>query len=221
MNGYRGPARLRIGAIDDHPAILHGVSSGLRTIFRNPPLLVVAETVSQLLATKEQLDVVLLDLSLADGSVPAENVGTLVQHGYEVLVFTQEARPRPVATALRAGAKGVVSKSQTIEELAEAIVAVARGEAHLSQEWAAALESDAERIAPHLSIREREALQLYAAGLPLKSVARQMNVGMDTVRVYLLRVRAKYEHSGRPAVTKTDLYIRAVEDGYLPPPAVD
>ena len=61
---------------------------------------------------------------------------------------------------------------------------------------------------------------MYAAGLPLKSVAKQMHVGQETARVYLLRVRAKYETLGRPAATKTDLYIRAIEDGFLPSPDV-
>lgn len=54
--------------------------------------------------------------------------------------------------------------------------------------------------------------------MKLTSVARRLGVSEDTARTYLLRARTKYAHTGRPANTKTDLYIRAVEDGLLPTP---
>jgi hypothetical protein len=40
----------------------------------------------------------------------------------------------------------------------------------------------------------------------------------ETLKTHLRRVRAKYAEVGRPAPTRRDLYIRAVEDGLLPPP---
>ena len=61
------------------------------------------------------------------------------------------------------------------------------------------------------------ALQLYATGLPMKSVARKMGIGEETVKQYLGRVRLKYALAGRAAPTKLELYHRAVEDGHLPP----
>jgi hypothetical protein len=35
---------------------------------------------------------------------------------------------------------------------------------------------------------------------------------------YVRRIRAKYAKIGRHAPSKVDLYKRAVEDGFLPPP---
>jgi two-component system uhpT operon response regulator UhpA len=58
-------------------------------------------------------------------------------------------------------------------------------------------------------------LHLYAAGLPLKLVALEMNIAVTTAREYLDRVRAKYVEVGRAAPTKVDLLKRAVEDGIL------
>lgn len=75
-------------------------------------------------------------------------------------------------------------------------------------------------VEPNLTPRESEAVRLYAAGLKLSSVARRLGVSDDTTRTYLLRARGKYSDAGRPAPTKTDLYIRAVEDGLLPAPGV-
>jgi DNA-binding CsgD family transcriptional regulator len=60
------------------------------------------------------------------------------------------------------------------------------------------------------------ALQLYATGMPLKSVARKMAISDETVKQYLQRLRLKYANAGRAAPTKLELYHRAVEDGHIP-----
>jgi DNA-binding NarL/FixJ family response regulator len=207
-----------VGAIDDHPALLHGLEAILRGAMGVCFDFVASPTVPDFLAQRRHCDVVLLDLSLDDNSSPPDNVRTLVAAGYPVILYTQEHQQRPVARALLAGALGVVLKNQPIEDLAEAIRQAARGEPYLSSEWAAALESEADFNAPLLSPRELEALQLYATGMPLKSVARIMGVTQDTARMYLLRVRSKYGQIGRGVTSRTDYYIRAVEDGHLPPP---
>ena len=82
-------------------------------------------------------------------------------------------------------------------------------------QWAEAIRSG---IGPELAPRETEAITLYAAGLPLKSVATRMGLSQETVKQYLNRCRAKYAAVGRPAQTKTELYRRAIEDGYLEAP---
>ena len=70
---------------------------------------------------------------------------------------------------------------------------------------------------PMLSAQETRALQLYATGMPMKSVARRMCISEETAKQYVGRVREKYARAGRAAPTKLDLYYRAVEDGHLPP----
>ena len=99
---------------------------------------------------------------------------------------------------------------------AEAVLTVAGGEPYLSPEWALALYGNDAWGVPSLAPREAEALKLYAAGLPLKLVARRMEISQETAREYLLRVRRKYAEVGRDAGTKSDLYYLAVEDGHLP-----
>lgn len=211
---------LTIGAIDDHPALLHGLEAVLREALGLGIDFVPAPTVRQFLAARRHCDVTLLDLSLDDDTSPVENVERLVAAGYPVLLYTQEHHQRPVARGLLAGASGVVLKTQPLSDLVAAIRQVAVGEPYLNAEWAAALEAESQFHAPMLSPRELEALQMYATGLPLKSVARLMGVTQDTVRMYLLRVRSKYGQTGRTVATRTDYYIRAVEDGHLPPPSM-
>jgi DNA-binding NarL/FixJ family response regulator len=209
---------LTIGAIDDHPALLYGLGAALADLLTTTFEFVCASTVKEFLKQRRHCDVVLLDLSLGDDSVAADNVRALTHQGYPVLIYTQEHRPRPVARALLAGAEGVVLKNQPIEDLSRAIERAVLGEPYLSPDWAAALESEVQFHAPQLSPRELETLQLYATGIPLKSVARAMNITQDTARMYLLRVRSKYGQLGRGVGSRTDYYIRAVEDGHLPPP---
>ncbi|WP_313022293.1 response regulator transcription factor [Mobilicoccus sp.] len=211
---------LRLAVVDDHPAILHGVVEALAGYLTCTIDAIVARDLAQLIvaAGTDGVDLVLLDIQLGDGSDPADNVETLRRRGWPVLLFTQEVRLRIIASCLAAGALGIVGKHEELSELARAVRHVVDGEPYLSDIWAAALDNDAGWQSPHLSAREQEALRLYATGLPLKSVARRMIVTPDTVKEYLLRVRRKYTELGRQAGTKTDLYMRAVEDGFLPPP---
>ena len=72
---------------------------------------------------------------------------------------------------------------------------------------------------PQLSSRQREVLAAYASTNDLlPTVARRLGMDPETVKTHLRRIRAKYADVGRPAPTRRDLYVRAVEDGLLAPP---
>ncbi|MFV0460367.1 MAG: LuxR C-terminal-related transcriptional regulator [Actinomycetales bacterium] len=206
---------IAVGAVDDHPLLLLGI----RAVLQGEPDIAfvgTAATVPELLATTGDLDVVLLDLRLQDGSRPAQNVRALLAAGPAVVVHTAGLNLVEAKDALAAGALTVVHKNADPTELLRAIREAAQGIALPTREMAQALEVD-ERIAPALSEREREALRLYATNLPAKSVARRMGVSEGTVKVYLRRVRQKYAALDRRADSKLDLYRLAVEDGLIDP----
>jgi RNA polymerase sigma-70 factor (ECF subfamily) len=72
---------------------------------------------------------------------------------------------------------------------------------------------------PALSPRQREVLVAYVGGSDLLPVvARALGMDRETLKTHLRRIRAKYADAGRPAPTRRDLYVRAVEDGLVPPP---
>jgi len=72
---------------------------------------------------------------------------------------------------------------------------------------------------PRLADRQREVLVAYASGNELlPTIARRLGMERETLKTHLRRIRAKYTEVGRPAPTRRDLYVRAVEDGLLPPP---
>ena len=208
---------LRVALIDDHPPILRAVIDQLSDSFTLREA-ATARHLKKVLADTGSFDLVVLDLQLADGSDAVNNVRQLSDRAWPVLLYTQETNARLVARCFRAGAKGIVSKSQELADLVEATRDLLAGQPYLSGDWAAALASDLD-AAPTLAPREAEALRLYASGLPMKSVAHRMGISPETVKDYLMRVRRRYDEVGRPAATKTELYIRAVEDGLVPPPA--
>lgn len=68
-----------------------------------------------------ELDLVLLDIQLADDSDPAVNVARLVERGWPVLLYTQETRGAVVSRCLRAGAGGLVAKQADLPVVAAAL----------------------------------------------------------------------------------------------------
>ena len=216
------PNVIRAGIIDDHEAIRIGLAhAAVRESPTHQPVVSikgVAATVDAFLGAGADIcDVVALDLSLADGSQPGENVRRLVAAGYKVLIYTLGDDIRSLQLALASGAMGVSRKSEPMAETLSKLRRVAAGESIDNQELAAAIETDVGFVAANLSEREAECLGLYATGFSQYQVARRMNVASGTVKKYVDRIREKYEEAGRPAGTKIELYRRAVEDGVLPP----
>ncbi|MGH7290069.1 MAG: response regulator transcription factor [Myxococcota bacterium] len=164
-------------------------------------------------------DVVVLDLTLGDGTTVTENVRRLVVDGSSIIIHSVADRPAAVREALAAGAAGVVSKASPIGDVIAAISTVASGEPLNNVEWASAVEGDRAFADAQLSARERDVLRLYAAGLPLKVVADRLGVAYSTAKENITRVRVKYVEVGRPAPTKVDLLRRAMEDGILAEPS--
>lgn len=208
----KSPAR--VGMVDDHAAVILGVSAMLRA--RNDlSMVVAASTVADLLRDSTALDVVLLDLSLSDGSSPAENLRRLAPLGIPVIAYTSGENPTLVRQAARNNIAGMIRKSEPPGVLIDAVRAALRGEVVASQDWAAALDGDSALPSAGLSDREAEVLELYASGEKAERVAGLLFISRETVLDHVRRIRAKYAAVDRAATTKVDLYRRAVEDGFV------
>ena len=212
-----------IAAVDDHPIIRDSVASWVGAVENNTGgdgirVVGTAATVAALLAGPgRHAHVVLLDLDLGDGTTVEENVAAIVAAGPAVLVLSASGQPPAVRAAIRAGALGYAVKDEPAAEIRAAIREVAAGRDWISPRLAYILATDDAPDRPALSEQERRALQLYATGMPMKSVARRMAISEETVKQYVQRVRQKYARAGRSAPTKLELYHRAVEDGHIPP----
>ena len=207
-----------VAAVDDHPIILDSVAGWVQAADGDIRVVATAATVDQLLAGPgRRAHVVLLDLELGDGSTAAGNVTAILAAGPAVLVLSASDKPLAVRAAVHAGARGYALKNEQADQIRSAIREVAAGGDWISPRLAYILATDNAADKPTLSQQESRALQLYATGLPMKSVAKLMAISEETVKQYLGRVRRKYSLAGRAAPTKLELYHRAVEDGHFPP----
>lgn len=207
---------VRIGIVDDHESVRLGLAAACEKA--GYEVIHTAPTAKELVAglAGAVCDVIVLDLSLGDGSRVTDNVKLAQDTGASVLVHSIADRVALVREALAAGAAGVIPKSSPTTTVIAAVASVARGDVLNNLEWATAIDADHAFAKAQLGRRERDVLHLYASGLPLKMVAMQLGIAHSTAREYLDRIRVKYVEVGRPAPTKVDLLRRAVEDGILP-----
>lgn len=208
--------KITVAVVDDHESVRLGLKAAF--IDDGYDFILAAATVKELVdgLNGREVDVVVLDLSLGDGSTVTDNVKNVQATGSAVLVHSIADRVASVREALAAGAAGVIPKSSATKTVLAAAATVARGDVLNNLEWATAIDADRDFSKAQLGRREREILHLYASGLPLKLAAQQLGIGYSTAREYLDRIRVKYVEVGRPAPTKVDLLRRAVEDGILP-----
>lgn len=209
----------RVALIDDHESVRLGLEAACaRAVTKE--VVFSGSSVRAYLEWRQRsgsapVDIVVLDLTLGDGTTVTENVTSIIADGSPVLIHSVADRPAAVREALAAGAAGVISKASRIDDVIAAIRTVARGEALDNVEWASAVDGDRAFADAQLSNRERDVLRLYAAGLPLKAVADRLGIAYSTAKENITRVRTKYVEVGRPAPTKVDLLRRAMEDGLM------
>jgi len=205
---------IRIAHVEDHEVVSIGFSEVIAAT-DDIVLVTVVRSLSELDLSAHDLDLVVLDLRLDDGSTPADNIGALRAAKVEVLVLTAGENARHVREAARAGARGIIRKSEPMHVLVDAIRRAAAGETVATTDWAAAIDADVALPDAGLSPREREILALYASGEKAQTVAELTGLSRETITDYIGRIRAKYARVGRFAQTKVDLHVRAVEDGVL------
>jgi len=203
--------------LEDHPLVREAVMEKLVSHFGDivfaysgPDI----EAAVKVLATTE-VHCVILDLDLNDKRSALDNILALTEHSAPVLIVSALGDSATIRSALAMGAKGFVSKQAEPAILMEAVGATLRGEEYTSPEVASALLS-AQGPQVKLSDQERRAMVLYASGLKMTSVARQMGITAGTADEYIKRVRAKYRKSGIAVSTKTDLYRVAQSEGLIP-----
>lgn len=184
---------IRVAIADDHQVVRAGLAQLIET-FEDVDLVGVAadgwEAVE--VCRRETPDVALVDLAMpvldgieATTRIRAESPGT------QVVIFTSFSDRERILRALDAGAIGYLLKDVDPDELRRGIQAAARGEAPLAPRAAAELLAARGQVpagAESLSAREREVLELVAAGMANKQIARRLGISEKTVKGHLTKV---------------------------------
>jgi DNA-binding NarL/FixJ family response regulator len=194
---------LRIIIADDQTAVRDGLAIMLDLL---PDITVVAAAANGLealeLVEHHQLDVALIDLHMPilDGIETARRV-TAEHPEVAVVMLTTFADDSSVIAALRAGARGYLTKDAGRTDIARALHAAASGQSVLDHNVQDALlratapppdPSALRRPLPDgLTTREAEVLELIARGLTNPQIADALYLSAHTVKTHINRIFAK------------------------------
>jgi DNA-binding NarL/FixJ family response regulator len=186
---------IRVLVVDDQRLVREGLTALLELI-DDLELVGVAEDGAQAvdLVADRHPDVVLMDLRMPvmDG-VEATRRIRRDHPDAEVVVLTTHADDGSVLAALRAGARGYLTKDAGMAEIARAVAAADAGQALLDPQVQARVVqglTSGSRPAP-LTDRETEVLALIADGLSNAEIATRLVVSEATVKTHVNRIFAK------------------------------
>ena len=198
----------RVLVADDHPAFRRGLELMLGGV-DDVEIVGFAETGAKAVELAEELapDVVLMDLRMPDlDGIEATRRITRLDAAPAVVVLTMFEDDDSVFAAMRAGARGYLLKGADQDEIVRAIRAAAAGEAIFGPEIAArvirhfASGSGSNAAAfPALTEREREVLELIAAGKGNATIAHELIISLKTVRNHVSNIFTKLQVSDRSA----------------------
>ncbi|WP_348788708.1 response regulator transcription factor [Leifsonia sp. NPDC080035] len=200
--------RIRVVVADDQAIIRDGLVTVLGLL---PDVDVVGAAAdgeeAVALAVSERPDVILMDLRMPvlDGVGATARVSTEAPET-AVLVLTTYADDESILGALRAGARGYLTKDAGRAELAAAVRAVARGQSTFAPEVGARIIGNLTAASPApapdhagalvarfpaLTRREAEVLALVADGLSNGEIASSLYVSVATVKTHINAIFAK------------------------------
>jgi DNA-binding NarL/FixJ family response regulator len=207
---------LRVLLADDHPVYLDGLAALLAAV---EGLEVVGTAVDghEAVARAAELapDVVVMDVRMPglDG-IAATRLIVDADPGVGVVVLTMSEEDETLFAAMRAGARGYLLKGATRAEIVRAVAAVAEGDAIFGPAIARrvgeflAPRSDPVDVFPELTAREREILDLLAAGRSNPQIAASLYLSGKTVRNVVSAIFTKLQVADR-----AEAIVRAREAG--------
>ncbi|WBQ02339.1 response regulator [Kribbella sp. CA-293567] len=214
--------QISVVVVDDEPLI----RSGLRAIIdAEPDLTVVGEAGDGAevlpVVRRARPDVVLMDVRMpaVDGIQATRLLLDGLDPAPRVLVVTTFENDDYVYDALRAGASGFLLKRTPPDDIIAAIRTVAGSESLLFPEAIRALAlahvGQAQQASGldeyQLTEREQEVLRLMARGLSNAEIAKELILGVQTIKTHVANLLAKLG-----ARDRTQAVIQAYESGFVP-----
>jgi len=193
------PGHTSVFLVDDHPPVRKAIIDALDS---KMDLEVVGEA-GQLKGTLDQIadappDVVIIDISLPDGH-GLDLVKTISQEHPDIttVVFSMYDENVYAERALRAGASGYLMKTESLQDLVEAIRGVERGEVYLSRTMATQILSGQRGGAKpsfaidELTDREFQVFRLLGRGYTVQDIQDKLDLSRKTIETYRRRAKEK------------------------------
>jgi DNA-binding NarL/FixJ family response regulator len=203
---------VRIVIADDHKLMREGLSSLLS---QQADIRVVGQAINGReavqLAESENPDVVVMDVSMPDlNGIDATRQIISRSPRTRVIALSMHSDRQFVAEMFRAGARGYLLKDSAFEDLASAISRVAKDETYIAprisgfrlEDYARKEERGEPLLAPRLSEREREVLQMMAEGKGTKEIAADLHLSAKTVETHRQHLMDKLEIYSVAELTK-------------------
>jgi len=202
---------IRVLVVDDHTLFRDGLSAILMNV---PDIDVVGEagTGREAVTQAETLvpDVVLMDISMPDlNGIEATQQVLAVKPDTGIIMLTMLEDNDSLFAAMCAGARGYILKGADKAEVLKTIRAVAGGEALFGPAIASRLTSffqnsrgvarqnEVASFFPDLTDREREVLELIAAGENNQEIAQHLHISAKTVSNHISNVFNKLQVADR------------------------
>lgn len=186
---------VKILIAEDHTLVAEGLEVMLSMVDELELLGVVSTADSAVeRAVAEDIDVVLMDVSLGEGTdgIAATRRIKALAPDTKVLILTMFTDPGTVAEAVKAGADGYLSKTSSRDAVLEAIRDVAAGRSVLdpavTQGVFGTLTGEGRGV---LSERELSVLQELTHGRSTREIADALHLSEETIKTHLKRIFRK------------------------------
>ncbi|MCK5325580.1 MAG: response regulator transcription factor [Woeseiaceae bacterium] len=219
------PASIRILIVDDHPVVRYGVKHILDS---EADIEVVGDLDGidgiDAVLTRLEPEVVLLDLELGDiQGVDALRQLRDVAPDLKVIVYTSHDEEEYIIQAAELGVDGYLLKGSPKEEIVSAVRSVSDGGSAIESAVAAKLvhhmnkrSARAKLPAISFSKREKQVLELLAAGKTNRDIGTALFISESTVKFHVHAILSKLD-----ATNRTEAVSIAVQQGVISLPTPD
>jgi DNA-binding NarL/FixJ family response regulator len=201
--------RLLLLIADNHPVFLHGLTEVFRS---HPDIKIVAQChdgLAAMSAIREHApDIAMIDMSMTGlggldilTNVSSEGLPT------QILFLTAAVSSSQIVDAISGGAKGILFKSASLDEITRSVRKVAAGKYQFPKDLAESVrrrQSRRQKISQwpghQLTPREKEVARFVIRGLSNKEIGLEMHLSEGTVKIHLHNIFKKLNIANRTSL---------------------